>query len=521
MSAPVADSFTLPIPKAVDLAVEHHHAGRLQDAESIYKQVLKADPNNVDALHLLGVIAYQVNKFDIALEYIQRAISLRNNVPAMHNNLGMVYYKQYLFRQAEDCFRTALTMTPDYVEAINNLGNALKEQGNYEEAEKLYLRALELKPDYSEPYNNLGNIRKERGDFRNAEDFFLRSLECNRDYTLAYLNLSSIKKFSIDNKKLIAQYEEVAAKPGLPDDDLSNLYFALGKIYNDLKEYDEAVVYYEKGNLLERSKYQFDHWQHRRKINRLLEKFSKEMMDGVKSWGNPSDLPIFVVGMPRSGTTLVEQIISSHPRIFGAGELDYWHNLEKEPSLASMSLLTSEKVESYARGYLDRLRSLSPDATHVVDKAIDLFFSVGLIHLTFPKARIIDCRRDPRDTCLSIYFQKFLGYHPYAYDLEDIAFYYEQYQRLMDHWQRVIPPDAILEVNYDRLVQDPENESRKIVEFCNLDWNEQCLQSHKTERSVKTASNWQVRQPIYKSSSSRWKNYEKFIGPLSRLRKDA
>jgi hypothetical protein len=261
------------------------------------------------------------------------------------------------------------------------------------------------------------------------------------------------------------------------------------------------------------------------RVDAAIARFTPAAIASLQSQGNDSERPLFVVGMPRSGTTLVEQILASHESVHGAGELTFWQAAASTLQVAERTADrrpadgpgAAERLADIARDYLDHVRSLGGTAARVIDKMPANFLHLGLIHSAFPRARIIHLRRDPRDTCLSIYFQHFAAIHPYATDLADLAHYYGEYARLMAHWRRVLPAETLLEVPYEQLIADQEHWSRRIVAFVGLPWNPSCLEFHATPRVVITMSKWQVRQKIHSASAGRWRHYEPFLGPLRDL----
>jgi hypothetical protein len=293
----------------------------------------------------------------------------------------------------------------------------------------------------------------------------------------------------------------------------------LGKFFDDVKQYQPAFENYRQANeLTKRGGLRYDAEKLQGHVEHIIESFDAAAIRAKQAHGDSSQRPVFIVGMPRSGTSLTEQILASHPAVFGAGELTYWdgsygaYQAGQREGAADAAV-----IPNIARAYLERLTQLSGDALRVIDKMPPNFMNLGLIHAAFPKARIIHMQRHPIDTCLSIYFQYFLNAHPYANDLQNLAHYYAEYLRIMAHWRRSIPATALLEVPYEGLIAEQEVWSRRMVEFVGLPWDPKCLDFHQTDRVVITTSKWQVRQKIHSASAGRWKHYEKFVGPLERL----
>ncbi len=294
------------------------------------------------------------------------------------------------------------------------------------------------------------------------------------------------------------------------------LQYALGKYYDDTKQYEPAFDHFTQANQSsKRFASPYDRGQLTLRVERIIQSFDAKFFTQAGGTLHPSERPVFIVGMPRSGTSLAEQILASHPSIYGAGELMYWHGAYEayrrtEPDRKA----ALELIPNLAKQYLDRLNALDAQAGRVVDKMPANFWYAGLLHAAFPSARIIHMQRHPFDTCLSIYFQNFFNIGAYAHDLADLAHFYGEYRRVMSHWRRVLPEKALLDVPYEALVEEPETWARRMLAFVGLPWDPRCLDFHQTDRVVITASKWQVRQKISTASVARWRNYEKHIGPL-------
>ncbi len=495
-----------------------HEQGEHDEAEECYRKAIEINPGYAEAHNNMGAILLEQKKPEDAIASYRRTVELKPGYADAYNNLGFALNAQSKYEEAAGAFRRAIELRPDFADAWNNLGLALRELMRFDEALDAHRKAAELKPDFAAAYNNMGGICQEQGKFVEAEAAHNRAIAADGNFTQAYLCLTACRKFTgEDAKKLIEDIRGLLEREGIKEEETASLHFALGKLCDDLGRYEEAFSNYREANRIENGKLEFDREKHEAHISRLIEIFTPECFEQRRGLGSDADLPIMVLGMIRSGTTLVEQIISSHPRVHGAGELNFWEELEKKYSLEDIAAMTGGTALSVAGEYIDHLRSLSKTAWYITDKMPGNFLRLGLIHLVFPKAKIIHLKRNPVDTCLSIYFHKFAGCHPYGYDLDNLVFYYKQYQRLMEHWRKVLPACIFFEVQYEELVERQEQESKKLIEFCGLPWDEGCLRFHSAKRPVKTCSNWQVRQPIYKSSTARWKKYEPHLGPLSEL----
>jgi tetratricopeptide (TPR) repeat protein len=351
-------------------------------------------------------------------------------------------------------------------------------------------------------------------------------LDRYQDYPEVALVYASLTHFTKDYDGAIARLESLLVKDGLPEKHRTQIHFNLGRLYDKHGKYAQAFAHYRAGNQLMPATFDARAWQER--ITNLIDIFSHDALVRAPRADNRSERPIFIVGMPRSGTTLVEQILSMYPEVAAAGELadislladQLQELLEHTSSANDLTRLSRGQYDSLAQRYLDLLGGRFPNALRVTDKMPQNFLHLGWIALLFPGARVIHCVRDPLDACLSCYFQMFTGDHPYAYDLANLGAYYRQYQRLMDHW-RAILDIPIFELRYEDLVREPEKLGRAMVEFCGFKWDPRCLEFYKSERSVATASFQQVRQPIYSSSLGRWQHYADHLEPLKKALADS
>jgi len=493
--------------------------------ESLARAMLESYPQAADAHHFLGLALHLQKKFGPAQEALKAAIALAPKQFAFYNNLGNTLKELGRLEEAVETYRKAIELNPKSHDAFNNLGVSLNQAGLSAKAVTQYDAALKLKPNYPEALHNRGVALQQLGKMDAARRDYIASIQLRPTYAKAYRDFASCHKFSFDQDAgWINQIQSLLEGKSLPKEDEAHLHFALGKIFDDCKLYNRAFPHYAAGNSIEKARYRFDAARHHEAISRVIKTLDADFIRDHVVWGSDTEAPIFIVGMPRSGTTLLEQIVSSHPQVFGAGELPFFsqrvRGLKKElrsdtPFPECMKDLTPDVVARIAADYLAPLKKVAPKAQYYTDKMPGNFLSLGLIHLVFPKARIIHCRRNPFDTCLSIFFQKFTGEHSYAYALEDLGRYYREYLRVMNHWKKVLPEGALLEVDYEKVVEDTEGQARRILDFCGLSWDDRCLAFHDNERSVRTASSWQVRQPVYKSSKERWKNYRPFLKPLA------
>jgi len=509
--------------QAFETAVLLQQQGRLREAEQIFRNLLKKNRHHFDCLHHLGIICAHQGKFDEAAKLIRRALLQKPNSAEAHSNLGNVLRGLVRNVEAIAHYEKALAIKPDFAEAHNNRGNALRDLHRDQEAVASYERAVALRPDQVEIYSNLGATLRDLGRFDEACLSFEKALALAPRAARFYRYLSDSKRFLAGDRHLVAMEELARDAASLPKLEQMELHFALAKAYADCQQLERSFHHLLAGNALKRQQTAYDESTALGLLERIRTIFTPELMRSKSGGGDPSPVPVFIVGMPRSGTSLIEQILASHPKVFAAGEL-----AELDKTIANLGLpfgaptafpdrvasLTAEELRQLGERYLAAIRTMAPDAERITDKMPANFHFAGLIHLALPNARIIHARRDPVDTCLSCFSIVFTGEIPFAYDLGELGRYYRAYQRLMDHWRAVLPERVMLEVQYEDVVDDLEGEARRIVAHCGLEWNDACLAFHKTERAVRTASVAQVRQPIYRSSVGRWRPYAHLLSPL-------
>ena len=479
---------------ALDQALQHHQAGDLQRAESLYRQILQQWPGQPDALNLLGVMANQVGHPEVAVDLIGQAVARLPSEPDFHGNLAAAYQAVGRVPDAVRHFREAIRLNPGASNYHAFLSEALQQQGRLDEALAHALEALRLNPDSALAYNMLGE--------------------------LAGHGCYALTEADVQHMQNLLRANRQSAQ------DASLLWFTLAAHWERIGCYDQAFPCYRRANELKQQVYRqanqaFDPEKHRALIDNLIAAFTPEFFQRARTLGIDSEVPVFVVGMVRSGTSLVEQILASHPQVHGAGERKeiadlatslHGHLQAAEAYPACMQRLDHGTARSLAYGYLQRLAREAGAARRIIDKMPHNYLHLGLIAALFPRARIIHCRRDPMDVCASAYFQNF-KWLLHTASLEDIAFYHQEYARLMEHWRRVLPM-PIHDVVYEDLVADQQAVSRELIAACGLDWDERCLRFYRNDRVVQTASKLQVRRPIYNSSVGRWKAFQSHLEPL-------
>ncbi len=493
--------------------------GEYEQALELYRQLVAQRPRSVEGLNNIGATLCKLGRYAEAEEYLRRALNVRPEFAAAHANLGAVLRWKGEFDEAETSLRRALKLQPNYPDARALLGMTLALQGRAGDASAQFDKALKSAPRHAEATVGLGMTATIEGRFDDAEKQYRRALEFDPKAAGALAGLVTLRRVTAPDPGWLQRATELAESGVLPAEEAS-LRFAMGKYFDDLGQYGSAFESYRRGNaLLKELAEGYGHDAHKRFVDDMIRVYTREAIAGVGAGASASTKPVLVVGMLRSGTSLVEQIIASHPSARGAGELSFWaQTVGKHESKVRQGLLEASLRKQIADEYL-RILNQHGDATRVVDKAPLNSDYLGLIHSVFPQARFIYLRRDPIDTCLSCYFQQFTQALNFTMDLSDLAQYYREHHRLVAHWRAVLPSSAFLEVPYEQLVEHQQDWTRRILDFIGLEWDERCLSFYRTKRPVATASSWQVRQKLYSSSVERWRHYEKFIGPLMELRK--
>lgn len=482
-----------------------------------YQELLEIQPDNPEALCNLGVALFSLGRYEEAEQRYRESLEINPLSAQTLCNLAAILQSNP--PEAEQYLRRALKINPKYADARSKLGLVLTIAGRLREATGAFKKALKLDPRQAEALLGLGQIARAEGRFDEAESFIKRALKVAPKLPGAWAAMNSLRKMTTADSDWLEGAEEIAGSP-IPLWQEAELRFAIGKYCDDVDDFDRAFQNYRRANeLLKTVTQRYDREAHSRFADYMIRSHSREAMASAKDSGSASMKPVFVSGMPRSGTSLVEQIIASHPSARGAGELQFWPDTARVKQSELLQGILSEPVrKKLAEDYLAVLALHGPDALRVVDKTNFNCDYLGLLHTVFPKARIIYVRRDPIDTCLSCYFQNFSASLGFTMDLSDLADYYRMHQRLMKHWVDTLPAGTVLEVPYEELVADQVAWTHRLLEFLELDWDDRCLSFDKTERPVNTASAWQVRQKIYSRSVERWRHYEKFIGPLKGLK---
>jgi tetratricopeptide (TPR) repeat protein len=515
-----------------DVAALHHNLGNTRralgkfvEARSAYLEALRLDPNLARSCDHLGLILHQDGQLGDALPWLKQAVDLEPDNPNFWEHLGELYGEREQPAEAIPCWERVLLLGPERAGAHNALGWALQEEGRLREAGDHYRAALKVQPDSAAAQMNLGGLYEELGEMTEAEVAFRAALTVQPGFALPHARLATLLRGKLPDADLAA-LETRLADTSLDKGPRARMLFALAHVLDERGEYARAAMCLKEGNALSKElaharQHDYVPAEHERFVDSLIEVFNPDFFARTRGMGSESRRPVFVFGLPRSGTTLLEQVLAAHPRVHGAGELRLARDtFEMIPAVLGRSQgplvciphLDGEAIRALAGKHLDALQALDATRERVADKMPDNYMYVGLLATLFPQATLIHCRRDLRDVAVSCWMTDFRAIR-WANDPEHIAARFQQYRRVTDHWRHVLPV-AIHEVDYADTVADLEGVARRVIAACGLEWNPACLEFHRVRRPVRTASVTQVRQPIYKQSVARWRNYE---GPLADL----
>lgn len=498
-------------------------AGRLREAEEITRKVARKNPDDINAIRLLAKIAVKATAYEDAEKLLRRILSKSPRFNDAMHDLAKVLKETDRINEAIEWLEKSAIVEPNNPYTFYMLAGNLAAASRTEEAIEKYQKALSLRPNQPGVLLGLGHVLKTVGRKAEGIQAYREAIEHKPTFGEAYWSLANLKTYRFADTEIEAM-EEQLNNPQLSTDESVQFNFALGKAYEDRKQFEKAFSHYQHGNEQQRMEVYYDPVQTESMHDDIIDVFSREFLKESSGHGCADNSPIFIIGLPRSGSTLIEQILSSHPLVDGTSEL---------PDLGRVatSIGGRGKGMTYPRGfrrlekpefgalgemYIKRTRKYRHGAPYFTDKMPNNFPAVGLIHLILPNAKIINATRHPLDACLGCYKQHFAKGQTFTYDLAELGEFYLEYRRVMNHWHRVLP-GKMLDVCYERVVSDQETETRRIIDYCGLPWDDQCLEFYNTKRSVRTASSEQVRQPIYSSSVSLWKNYQRQLEPLSEI----
>ncbi len=537
-----------------NLAITYDGLGEFEKARDNYLRAVELKPDYFEAFYNLGNLYQSHDDNTNAIKAYERAIAINPQFVEAINNVAVSYDRAGEDEKAVENFIKAVAVDPLFKYSYLNYGNLFRKAGMYDEAIKVYKKAIDLDPLFEDVYfnigcayadsetpdksieyfnkvisinplyapahKNLGNVYKDYGEFSKAEHCFREAIKINPAYTEAYRELSSVVTLDEDDKE-VAMMHDLLHLDEANDEQKMHVAYALGKVYEDMKDYEKSFHYLSKANGFRRNRIAYDAEDVRSMFSEIKLLFNQFFIKNNLKYGSADKTPVFIVGMPRSGSSLIEQILATHSQVFGGGELEYISTLvNKKNSIptgldypACVSNISGALISEMATEYLKLIRKFSKTATYITDKMPHNFMYIGLIKILFPNAKIIHTKRDPMDNCLSLFKKGFFDGHAYADNLQDLGEYYRMYEDLMNHWHKILS-DSIYDIVYEDVVSHQEEETRRLLDYCELPWDENCLSFYKTERKVHTASATQVRSGIYQDSVKLWKRYEKQLQPL-------
>ena len=508
--------------KEAQIILNYFKIGDYISAETKAKKLIKKFPDYLAMYNLLGLCLYSQKKFQDAIKYFNQAIQMNPNFFVAINNLGNTYHAMGDLKNAQLNYEKAIERNPKFTHAISNLGNIKKELNDLEEAINLYKQAIALDDKLFVVHNNLGMAYQSIGEFEQAKKHFELVLKINPKFTRADRSLSMSTKYKVDDQHL-KKMEDKLKNQSLNDLQKIDLYFGLGKAYEDIKDFKESFKNYKLGNEIKRKKISYKIKDEQELFKNIEKTFSKIDYKEIYNIKDNTNKIIFITGMPRSGTTLVEQIIANHKNVYGAGELKDLTEIIKNNFFVNNKIkfpdklnIKDQNLKEMGINYIENLNRFKTNKDFITDKAPLNFRWIGLIKLILPKSKIIHCTRDSKDNCISLFKNIFEGTLNFSYDLEEIGKFYNLYKNLMKFWKKKLP-DFIYDISYEKLIENQKEETKKLLNFCDLNWDENCLNFHKNKRPIVTASFAQARKPIYKSSIKSWEKYKDELLPLLKV----
>ena len=509
--------------KEAQIILNYFKAEDYSSAEVKAKKLIKKFPDYLAVYNLLGLCLQSQKKYSEAIKYYKIAIQKNPNFFVAINNLGLTYHNMGDLKNAQSHYERAIEINPKFTHPISNLGNVKKELNNFEEAIEYYKRAIKIDDKLYIVHHNLGMAYQALGEFEESKRHFETVLKINPKFTRADRSLSMSLKYDANNQ----HFKNMENK--IKDETLNNLqkielYFGLGKAYEDIKNYKKSFENYKLGNKTKKDNAKYQINDDIKLFENIKSSFSNINFRDLNKVGCKNNKMIFILGMPRSGTTIVEQIIANHKKVYGAGELKDLTEIVRENFLVNDKITFPKKLnikdqaffKNMGTKYIENLDRFNTNKNYITDKAPLNFRWIGLIKLILPKSKIIHCTRDPKDICLSLFKNIFEGQLNFSYSLEEVGKYYKLYQNLMEFWKQLLP-DFIYDISYEKLVENQEFESRKLLDFCDLAWDKNCLTFYKNKRGIITASFAQTRKPIYKNSVKSWQKYKDELLPLFKI----
>ena len=492
------------------LSIVFEKTGKIHESLNTIKKIVNISPQDPLAHYNLGNTYGKLADFSKAEESYKKAISLKPNFAEAYYNLGIIFENDLKLEEAEKYYKQAIALKPDFANAYNNLGIVLEELRKFNESEICYKKIIALEPNFEEAYHNLGNNLEQQGKLKDAQISYEKAIIINPGLAKTHRQLSSIKNFD----KYDDQYhllQKLYLDKNISDEQLCHVNFSLAKIYEDLENFEKAFKHFEEGNRIQKKLLNYNIKQDIELFNQIKLSFKQFEKNVHSIRRNKSDIiPIFIVGMPRSGTTLVEQIISSHSKVSGLGELPFVLQFGLKITTGLLEF-NSETVLKFRNNYLEKIKNFTENSLIFTDKMPQNFLYIGLIMATFPEAKILHIKRNTAAVCWANYKQWFKSKDlSYSYSINDTIKYYNLYEDLMNFWKKSFN-NKIYEVDYESLTVNHEDEIKKLIKYLDLNWEEGCLSPEKNKRAVTTASNKQIRNKIFKGSSQKWKNYKPFL----------
>ncbi len=515
-----------PTQEQLATATQLFVRGQIQEAEKICRDILKEKPDDVNGLVLLASIASKMEQNEDSIVLLEKAVELKPKYARAWAELAESYSAIDDYGKALDAVQRVIQLQPNLPFGLMIRGSILAKMHDHKGAIKSYEEALTIEPDHIGSNMGLGNTLKTVGRYKESVAAYKKCIQIQPLFAEAYWSLANLKTYKFDASE-IKQMEEILKNDQMPNSSKAYFHIALANAKEKREKYDEAWYHFETGNNFRREEEIYDSVQTQVIHDRLIEVFDKELVKSKKGKGCQSNAPILIVGLPRSGSTLIEQILASHTEVEGTKELPDLPLLTRKLTKSrprgvqypeAVKDMSAEELVAYGEDYLKTTKRYRSNKPFFIDKMPNNFANIGFLKMILPNAKIINAQRNPLDSSVSSYKQLFYIGQSWSYDLFEIGEYYLEYQRMMDHWHELFPGE-ILDLKYEALINNQEPETKKLLKYCGLEWQDTCLEFYKTKRSINTASSEQVRQPMYTGSIDAWKNYENHIGILTKALK--
>jgi len=504
------------LKEKIQSVVDIYKSGNLSEAEHSCKKLINENSKVAFLYNLLGLILVGQKKFDQAIKYYELGVKIDPTFAIIYNNLGLLFFDKQTdesIKKAENYYKKSISVNKEIPEPYINLGSLYNSLFRYDESINCYNEAIRINSKFSPAHYNLGIVYITLGKYDKAKLHLKEAIKLNPSNSHAHRSLSIITKYSYTDENF-KRLEKLYENTNINNIKMkSNLAFALGKAHEDNKDYERSFIFYKEANFLHRKKIIFSLDREKENFKEIKKTYNSNLFNKFKSAGYKNSSPIFILGMPRSGTTLVEQILASHPKVFGADEVEFIPNLLKDNLGKGNDIVNRNEdiFKKFGHEYISKMKKISNKIENTTDKLPVNFLSIGFIKLILPKSKIIHCLRSPKDNIFSIFKNHFpSGKINFAYNLDEATEYYNLYVDLMEHWNLVLP-NFIFNIKYENLIYNTEIEIKNLLKFCNLNWSDKCLKFYENKRPIKTASSAQARSKIYKSSINSWKNYEKYL----------